>query len=273
MATFTDRALVWLNDPATLGELLRGPDAPVFPHLERLVAAVYSPDGVQLDRVAGATVLDVDPMRPLAGADRLSLTWQRTQPGFELADLRGTLTRTGSEVWADLYAKVRLDLVAEVDPGGIESAVSTSIDNIASLADFRSRFRFLDLDDFLARMRISTVQELRESAEYVLTEVRLRPLPPFDPDDPANAGSVTVDLALAVLDQRDLAAGLRAARRLRAAGAAADPGRTDPVFGTARNPYALAVVLPTAAAGDPDDTAVDALFSAAGVLPLFADPP
>jgi hypothetical protein len=273
MATFTDRALVWLHEPAALGELLRGPDAPSYPHLERLVAAVYAPDGVQLDHVAGATVVDVTPMKSLAGTDRLNVTWQQTQPAFELADLRGSLTRAGVEVWADLYASVHLDLVAEIDPGGIESSVSTSIDNITSLADFRSRFRFLDLDDFLARMRISTVEELREAAEYVLTEVRLKPLPPFDPDDPANTGSVTVDVALAVLDQRDLAAGLRAARRLRAAGAGAGAGRSDPVFGVARNPYALAVVLPPAAAGDPDDDAVDALFAAAGVLPLFADPP
>jgi hypothetical protein len=273
MATFTDRALVWLHDPATLAALLRGPDAPAYPHLERLVTGVYAPEGVQLDRIAGATVVDVTPMKALAGADRLDLTWQRNQPTFELADLRGTLTRTGEEVWADLYAKVRLDLVAEIDPGGIESAVTTSITDITSLADFRSRFRFLDLDDFLARMRISTVEELRESAQYVLAEVRLKPLPPFDPADPANAGSVTVDVAVAVLDQRDLAAGMRAARRLRAAAASAAPGRSDPVFGTARQPFAVAVVLPPAAAGDPDDDAVDALFAAAGVLPLFADPP
>jgi hypothetical protein len=273
MSTFTDRALVWLHDPATLGQLLRGPAAPSYPHLERLVRAVYAPDGVQLDRIAGATVLEVSPMRSLAGADRLDLTWQRSQPDFQLADLRGSLTRTGEEVWADLYAKVQLDLVAEVDPGEVESAVSTSLDNITSLADFQSRFRFLDLDDFLARMRISTVEELREAAEYVLTEVRLKPLPPFDPDDPANAGSVTVDVAVAVLEQRDLAAGLRAARRLRDAGARADPGRSDAVFGTAQHPYALAVVLPQAAADDPDDAAADALYGAAGVLPLFADPP
>lgn len=273
MATFTDRVLVGLGDPAALGALLRGTPAPSYPQLERLVTAVFDPESVRIDRIVGATVLDVTPMRALPGADRLSLTWQQHQPTFQLADLRGTLTRTGSEVWADLFARVQLSLVAEVDPGDIASAVATTLTNITSLADFQSRFRFLDLDDFLVRMHISTVEELRESAEYVLAEVRLRPLPPFDPDDLANVSSVTLDIAVAVLDERDLAAGLRAAMRLRAAGAAADPGRADPVFGPARHPYALAVVLPRAAAGDVDDDAVDALFAAAGVLPLFAEPP
>jgi hypothetical protein len=234
---------------------------------------VFDPAGVTIDRIVGATVTNVAPMRALAATDRVELNWQQHQPSFQLADVRGTFTRSGTEVWADLYATLRLDLVAEVDPGGIESAVSSSIGNITSLADFQSRFRFLDLDDFLARMRISTVEELRESAEYVLTEVRLRQLPPFDPTDPANARSVTLDVAVAVREERDLAAGLQAARRLRAAGRTADPGRSDPVFGPALHPYALAVVLPPAAAGDLDDDAVNALFGAAGVLPLTADPP
>ncbi len=273
MATFIDRALVWLHDPGTLGALLRGAPATSYPHLERLVAAVFDPAGVTIDRIVGATVTNVAPMRALAVTDRVELNWQQHQPSFQLADVRGTFTRSGTEVWADLYATLRLDLVAEVDPGGIESAVSSSIGNITSLADFQSRFRFLDLDDFLARMRISTVEELRESAEYLLTEVRLRQLPPFDPTDPANASSVTLDVAVAVREERDLAAGLQAARRLRAAGRTADPGRSDPVFGPALHPYALAVVLPPAAAGDLDDDAVDALFGAAGVLPLTADPP
>jgi hypothetical protein len=149
MATFIDRALVWLHDPGTLGALLRGAPATSYPHLERLVAAVFDPAGVTIDRIVGATVTNVAPMRALAATDRVELNWQQHQPSFQLADVRGTFTRSGTEVWADLYATVRLDLVAEVDPGGIESAVSSSIGNITSLADFQSRFRFLDLDDFL----------------------------------------------------------------------------------------------------------------------------
>ena len=273
MPTFTDRALVWLRDPGNLGTLLRGAPAASYPRLERLVRAVFDPAGVTIDHITDAAVLSVSPMRALTVADRVDLTWQQHQPSFALSDVRGALVRPAAEVWAELYASVRLDLVAELDPGGIESALTTSISDITSLADFQSRFRFLDVDDFLARMRISTVEELRESAEYVLTEVRLRELPPFDPADPANARAVTLDVAVAVLEDRDLAAGLRAARRLQAADTAADPGRADPVFGPARHPYALAVILPPAAAGDPADDAVDALFAAAGVLPLTADPP
>ena len=223
---------------------------PSYPHLERLVTAVFDPTGVTIDRIAGATVLDGG-TDACAGGHRPRSTsrWQQHQPSFQLADLRGTFSRAGARCWADLYATVRLDLVAEVDPGGIESAVTSSIGNITSLADFQSRFRFLDLDDFLARMRISTVEELRESAEYVLTEVRLRQLPPFDPTDPANTRSVTLDVAVAVLDERDLAAAPAGGPAAAGGRRAADPGRADPVLGPARHPFALAVVLPPAVAG------------------------
>jgi hypothetical protein len=274
MAQFVDRALAQLHDAAALTTLLTGPVAATYPHLGRLVDEVYATDGVDVDRITGVTVLGVRPEHPLTGADRLALTWQQQQPGFATADVRGIVERAGAEVWADLYAGVRLDVVTRVDPGGIDSVVTEAIENITSLADFRSRFRYLDLDAFLARRRITTVQELRESAEYVLAEIHLRPAPPFDPADRANAHSITLDLAIAVVEDRDLAAGLRAAQRLRAAGAAGPPGSADPTLGRPVRPFAVAVVLPaTTAVGQPGDASVRSLYAAAGVLPLFANPP
>ncbi|MBD8060002.1 hypothetical protein IC607_13590 [Cellulomonas sp. JH27-2] len=274
MGSFADRALAQLHDAGALAALLKGPAAADYPHLRRLVDEVYATDGVELDSITDAVVQTVRPEHALAGADRVALTWSQQQPTYTTADLRGLVERTGDEVWADLYATVLLDVVAAVDPGGIESAVTHAIEHITSLADFRSRFRYLDLDAFLARRRITTVEELRESAEYVLAEVHLKPAPPFDPADPVNARTITLDVALAVREDRDLVAALRAARRLRAAGAAGPPGSADATFGHPSRAFAVAVVLPAAtAAGQPDDDAVDALFATAGVLPLFASPP
>ena len=274
MGEFADRVLAQLHDAGALTTLLTGTPAATYPHLARLVDEVYVTDGVDVDQITGVTVLSVRPEQPLTGADRVAISWQQQQPSFATADVRGLLERAGEEVWADLYARVRLDLVTRVDPGGIDSVVTRTIENITSLADFESRFRYLDLPALLARRRISTVEELRESAEYVLAEIRLLPPPPFDPADPANAHSVSLDVAIAVLDDRDLVTGLRAARRLRAAGAAGPPGSTDPTLGRPVRPFAVAVVLPaTVATGQPDNAAVDGLYAAAGVLPLFTSPP
>lgn len=274
MAEFADRVLAQLHAPSALATLLTGPPAATYPHLARLISEVYDIDGVELGDITGATVLGVRTEYPLAGADKVILTWQQQQPTHANADLRGLVERAGAEVWADLYATVSIDVVAVVDPGGVESAVTRAIENVTSLADFRSRFRYLDLDEFLARRRVTTVEELRRSAEYVLAEVRMKPPPVVDLTDPANARAITLDLAIAVLDERDLVAGLRAARRLRAAGAAGPPASADAILGRPVRPFAVGVALPaTAAVGQPADADVEALFAAAGVLPLFASPP
>jgi hypothetical protein len=172
-------------------------------------------------------------------------------------------------------AGVQLDVVVAVDPGGVESALTRAIENITSFDDFASRFRYLDLDSFLAERRITTVQQLRDDAEYLLAEVHFLAPPPFDPTDPANSHSVALDLAVTVVEQLDLGAGLRAARLLQAAGAVAPPASADPLLGPAATPFAVAVVFPAAELGPQQPTAaeVDELFAAAGVLPLFANPP
>ena len=274
MAEFLDRVLAQFHDAAALTTLLTGPTAATYPHLHRLVDEVYAAEGVDVERITALTVLRVRPEHPLTGSDRVALTWQQQQPSVANADLRGLVQRSGDEVWADLYASVRLDVVTRVDPGGIDSVITEAIANITSLADFRSRFRYLDLDAFLARRRITNVEELRASAEYVLAEIHLHPAPPFDPADRANAHSIALDVAIAVVDDRDLAAGLRAAQRLRAAGASGSPGSPDPTLGRPVRRFGVAVVLRAAAgAGQPGDAAVKALYAAAGVLPLFASPP
>lgn len=273
MAGSADRLLVRLHEPSALAAALGGPAAQREVRLRRLVDDVYRSEGVELDTLTAVRVTAVQVMRPLAGTDRVALTWAQQQPSYVGADLRGTVERSGAEVWADLHAHVEVDVVAAVDPGGVESAVTHAIEDVTSLDDFASRFRYLDLEAFLARRRISTVEELRRSAEYVLAEVRLRPPPPFDPTDPAHAYTVGLDVAVAVREDRDLVAALRAAQRMRAAAAVAAPGPADPLLGRPERPFAVAVALPAATADAPSDAEVDAVCARAGVLPLLGGGP
>jgi hypothetical protein len=43
-----------------------------------------------------------------------------------------------------------------------------------TLAEFRNNFRFIDLDAFMAKHSISTVEELRAAYQYLLTEIHGR---------------------------------------------------------------------------------------------------
>lgn len=272
MSGFVDRALLQLHDPAALTTLLTGGAAAPYPRLARLITTLYDTDAATIDHVQAVTVASTEPMVQIAVRTRICGTFTTSQPAHGLSDLRADLT-AGDGPWAHLLAHVSLHVAIEVDPGGIESVVMTSIENITSLADFASRFRYLDLDAFLATHKITTVEQLQEAAQYLLAEVRLKPPPAFDPQSEANAYDVAVPLAITIVEEADLAAGLTAARQLLDAGKNQPPAPASAVLGAAHGAYAVAVVLPAKGPPPPDPAAVDALYAKAGVLPLFADPP
>lgn len=234
MAGFLDHVLRQLHSADNLATLLKGtPDSGSdYPRLKRLVTEVYSTtEGNSLVKITDVTVLAVQPMRPLASLESIELTWQQQHPRHMTADLRGCLKRTSGEVWADLYANVKLQTMLSLERGGgPQSAITQTIGNT------------------------------------IRTELHLSP--------PSSADhTVNLDIAFAVIEECDLSAGLRAAQRMRVAGAAEPPRSADPLLGHALRPFAVAVVLPAAPAGQPDPAAVESLFAAAGVLPLFASNP
>lgn len=274
MVGFVDRALLQLHEIAALEGLLKRSATGPYPHLERLITAVFDESAVSIDRVDDVTVLSVEPVVRIPATTAIRGTLTTSQPIYAQSEVRAELTAQNGP-WAHLIARALLRVVIEADAGGIESLVMSSIDNITDLADFASRFRYIDLPAFLGAHKITTVEQLRESAQYLLAEIRLAQPPPFDPGDPSNSYAVELDVAFAICGELDLAAGLVAARQLIAAGISRAPGPRNDVLGVARNAFAVAVIFPQMPGGGQQPTAaqVDALFAAAEVLPLFANPP
>jgi hypothetical protein len=201
--------------------------------------------------------------------------WSQTVPSYTRADLVQDVPSVTEPLWVDLLAELAVTVVTEVDPRGAESVLARAFDDFATLDEFRARFTFIDLDAFMAEHRISTVEELREAFDYIVTEVKLRTPPPFDPADPANTHTIPVTLAALAVDPFDLAGGLRAARLTRAAakdliGPAPAGLPVEPVAA-----YATAVVF--AAAGLPDGgpaaDEVERLYARESVAALFLDEP
>lgn len=273
MAGFVDRALLQLHQPAALEDLLKGSADGPYPHLERLITTVFGETTASIDRIEDISVIDAEPCVQIPAVTRIRGTFTTSQPAYAQSEARGELAVPGGP-WAHLIARTLLRVVIETDDGGIESVVMSSIDNITDLADFASRFRYIDLPAFLNARKITTVEQLRDAAQYLLAEIRLTQPPQFDPNDPTNSYSVEVDVACTVLAELDLAAGLMAARDLMTAGSERAPGPGNPVLGVAQHPFAVAVIFPQAQGqAHPTSAQVDALFAKAGVLPLFANPP
>ncbi|MCX5078439.1 hypothetical protein OG321_39025 [Streptomyces sp. NBC_00424] len=114
-----------------------------------------------------------------------------------------------------------------------------AVDAYDSLDEFRDQFRFLDLDGFMRSHGLVTVEDLRESGEYLRTEVKLRLPPVFDPGHPANRRTV----AVVVGATDDVAGAVRAARLV--AAAARDRPLPPGSFGVRVAPYALVAAFPS----------------------------
>ncbi|MEO5878195.1 MAG: hypothetical protein ABIS86_03775, partial [Streptosporangiaceae bacterium] len=140
-----------------------------------------------------------------------------------------------------------------------------------TLAEFRQRFPFLDLDAFLREHGISTVAELRDAFQYLATTVHLRAAEPFDPDDPANVHTLPVALATVAVEPFDLTAGLRAARTVRSASRTLTGAARAGLPAESTDPYALATVFAAAGPADNGTTAAEVvrLLAKAGVAALF----
>ncbi|MFD8784793.1 hypothetical protein [Kitasatospora sp. NPDC059599] len=226
----------------------------------------------RVDEVRDVAVGDIALQVPFFPPRRIEGDLSRILPSHARTDLR--LSIAGDPVWADILARVRVQLVVEVDPGGVENIVTRLVDTNGTLDDFRAQVPFLDVDEFMKIHHLETIEDLRDAYEYLVAEIRLRAPSVFDPADPANAYGVEIAVAVLVLDSLDLTAGLRAAKEFRAAtGHLLSPAGPS-VLGEAVAPYAVAVVLPRpGAASDPTTGNVTKLFAGEGVLSLFLPTP
>ncbi|MFD0687810.1 hypothetical protein [Actinomadura fibrosa] len=273
MSSFQDRALLRLADPGALRDLLLPAADPGRAALRTVLGAAFDLAAVRIDQVRDVAVDELELQRPLFPTGRITGNWTGTVPAYTRTELALDEVRTAAPVWIDVLARLRVTVVAEIDPAGAESAATVPADSFATLEEFRRRFPFVDVDAFMREHGITTVEQLREAFRYLVTTVRLKAAAPFDPDDPANVRTLGVALAVVAVDPFGLAAGLRAARLVREAGRSRpgpDPA-TLPAETTA--PYALAAVLAQSGPAGAGLTAADVqrLYSRAGVAALFLD--
>ncbi|MGX2998580.1 hypothetical protein JNUCC64_30675 [Streptomyces sp. JNUCC 64] len=276
MADLIDRFLLDRSEPESLAAFLTRATttADGAGALTAVLRSAYDLTGLRVEAVRGISVRGVTLAHPLFPPRRHTGTATGTTPAYTRTDLEWTSRSETGAVWVDLLADTVVEVTADADPGGVESAVTREIEGFRTLEEFRDRFRHLDLDDFLARHDVSSVEELRAAARYLLTEVRFARPPVSDPADPARIHALPLTLAVLVRDDPGPSGALRAAKAVRAlAGeAVAVPSAPAPAPRTA--PYGLAVVLPPPdpAGGGPAPEAVRRLLAREGVLCLFADP-
>jgi hypothetical protein len=269
---FVDQMLLQLHDAEQLTRLLAPAGDPRHARLHALLNAGYDMPFATLHEVRGLKVRQLELQRPLFPPRRKQGTWTQTTPSYTRTDVAYDSFNWQAPVWLDMAVEVELTLVLEVDPGQVAAIITREIAHFDNLNDFRARFRFIDLDAFMAKHRISTVEELRETANYLLTEIHLRAPAPFDPNDPANEHLYTLNLAILIRDVIDLKAALRDAKLTRAILERTLTYRQETDTAEVRTPYAPIIIFPETGLGSLNADALKAIFASERILALFTTP-
>jgi hypothetical protein len=271
MSAFVDTVMLDLSDPAKLRELVSPATDTTHQRVRQLFATVYALPFATLHDVLEVDVLESDFQRPLFPPRRLAGTWTQTMPSYSRTDVLYEGLDGLVPEWVDLSARLALTVVLEVDAGEVESIRLDDLGGFSTLAEFRAKFRFFDLDAFMAEHGITTVEELKHAHRYLLGEIKLKAVPQFDPNDPANRRRFELNLAVLIRDGIDVAACLRDARLAREAVERTLPYRREVGETEVHTPYAPVLVLPEDAVAVTGSTAgaLETFFAAQEVLAVF----
>ena len=271
MSLFVDQLLLRLSDPAQLTQLLAPVGDTSHVRLRTLLSAVYELPFATIHDVRDVQIRRTVFQQPLFPPQYERGTWTQTTPDYTRTDVVHEVIDWQKPVWLDIFADVGLTLVVEVDSGAVESILTREVTGFNTLDEFRSRFRFIDLDAFMARHGLSTVEELREAFHYLITEVRLRALTPFDPTDPSTQHRYGLNVAILIRETVDVTAALRDAKLARTAVEHSLTYRREVDVAEVRTPYAPMVIFPEDALDGPLFTAeaLQTFFAAEGILVVF----
>lgn len=274
MSAFVDKVLVDLSDPAKVTALIAPSSDPSRTILKRLFASVYELPAASLHSVTDVDVVGSEFERPIFPPERTIGTWTQTIPSHTRTDIVYEGSNGLTPAWIDAVTELLLTVVLDVDPGEVESIVVERIEDFTTLAEFKARFAYLDLEAFIEAHGISTVQELKDAFDYLKTEIRLKPTGPIDPADPHNARHFRLKLAILVRDAVDIAAALREVKLAlatveRSVAYAATAGDAE-----VRTPFAPIVVFPENAVADSGFTVAQLrdFFEAERVTVLVTNP-
>jgi hypothetical protein len=275
MTVFADRMAMHLAVPANLLAVIAPPADPTKARQKALVSAIYDFPFTTVHDVVDVKVVRVERSRPLFVPRHRRGIWLQTQPAYERTDVDETDASLTDTLWIDLEAEVSMTLVLEIDPGEVDSILVKHLDSFTTLAQFAAFFQFIDLPAFMAAEGISNVTELRERYDYLLAEVKLKALQPFNAADPANRHRYALRLAILVRDPIDVLRGLEAAKHVRAVIERVTGPAIDPDGGEVRTACAPIVVFPQVGLAGAGVTApqVETFYTAEGVLALFLPAP
>jgi hypothetical protein len=238
---FVDATLVRLADPGALKDLVFPAGDATGTRVRALLAEVFDLPFASVHDVLSVDVSAIECEVPLYDTRAVTGNWTQTIPANKRTEVQYEASDGTPLCWVEVTAELLVTVVLAIDPGEVESV------------------RFTEGDPFIT----------------LHGEVRLKPVPDFDPTDPANQRRYRIRLAVLVRDEVDAAAALRDVRTVLAAAQRSVPYRRavdDAAEG--RAPWAPLVLFPAAgvpANGLTQDQLIQ-FFASQRVLAVFQTP-
>lgn len=274
MSVFVDKLLLQLSDPMQIVQLLAPAADTNHTRLLTLLNAVYDFQFATIHDVRSVTVQQTEFQKLLLTTHRTQGTWMQSIPSYMRTDVFYESSDKLEPLWLDVFAEVSLTLLLEIDSGQVESITAHALEKFNTLDEFKAYFVFIDLPAFLAEHGIETVEELKEHGHYLLTEIRLRQPPVFDPNDPANLYRYSLKLATFIRDTIDLATMLHDIKLARAVVDRIQVYHKEYNGNEILAPYAPTIIFPRdALTGSPfKEDQLQKFFASQGILALFLTP-
>jgi len=237
--------------------------------LQSLLTSVYEMQYLQIMSVDDVKVINTQFQVPIQRDAEIKGTLEKLQPTSERT--LGTLTMTGQpECWADMQLSTRVAVKVAVTQAALEKVSTTDLSDITSLADFQSRFDFIDVQDFMAYANLSTLQQLK--AEFPrLFQLQFAQPPPYVATDPAALRNYPLTINALFASTIDLVDSLRSAKSCRRASERSRPYLNGFDGGDVRVGSAWMVVFDQAAVTTqtPSVTDITSLLAGESVVAAF----
>jgi hypothetical protein len=271
MSAFSDALMVKCLDANAIDELLVPQSDTARDRVRSLLGSVYELPYLDIESVEGVDVLGREFQVPLPEPQQIQGTLERIGPSPERAVASFTaMPRTQS--WAAMELDTRVTVKLSVNTGALESILAVDLSDVSSLADFESRFDYIDMPRFMASAGVATLDQLKARFPHQF-ELSYAEPPVFDPSDPDVER--TFRLAVSVLFMADvqLTEALQEAKACRRAAEAARPHAAEADGASVLAASAWMVVFPATASLPTGLTQADveALFAAEGMVAAFED--
>ncbi len=271
MVTFTDRIILQFLQDTFVEDLLAQLG------LATLFSLTYQTEDIEIREITFAGLQKRQFQMPVFETIRRTGTEERIIPSPERWQLNYAQSRLGRLAWIDVFLEVLLATKVQAKRAAIEristKSLISELGGVDSLADLKtklqSRYPASIVDAFFQQFSITSIEDFKQRGDLYLEFFYKEP-PPFDPNDPKNARTFSLNVCIKFQAELKIVETLQDVKLCRSI--LENEKNFVEVFdgGEIKTPYAFLVIFADSAIADNSLPAMTASQAKTSIKDLFA---